>query len=325
MSQQEQDQAPASSANSEAGDDSLDWLTDILTSVPTLVITVLGLATAYLTYKVARLQSDESRREGDRAASPVTSARELSTLERVQQLSVLRVGAIVADPWFMYAEGEATPTGIYPAIFSEIGERLGLTVVYTKIRNDVMFDYLEADTIDLAAQLLQTAERAQRAEYAALIHNVKLVAIVQKGQQKIKQFSDIGNSDVRCAVVRGEIGAEVARRQFKMTEDNDRVVSLTARYVPAIFYLLNDAVDVAITTGARWMEFQENEPTIAARLEVVCGVPLQVVPAGALVKKGELDFRDWLEEQTDIARRHPDVRAVEDRLIGEFDEAVVRI
>jgi ABC-type amino acid transport substrate-binding protein len=293
-----------------------------------VVAALIILVAAIVTYREAktRAHKHELTVPTDEASLPVerVTARQ-TTLERVLDQRILRVGCIVADPWFMFSDPNSKPTGIYPRILDDIADRNQLSVIYTPIRNTVIFDKLNSGAIDLAAQLLQTDERARRAEFAAYIHRVAMVAVVRKGQTKISSIADLSKPSVRGAAVKGEIGSEVATVHFGMTEDNDRLVLLDADNVVSVFYLVRDTVDVAITTGARWLQLKERDPTYAAQLEPGCGGPIYLIPAGSLIKSGEVDFKSWLERETAISRANPAIKAIEDGYIATFSEAMERI
>jgi len=272
------------------------------------------------------------RRKRRQALSPVIKLSAISapasvggTLERIIERRVIRVGCIVARPWFAFPDHAKSPTGIYPTILDDIAERHKLSIVYIPIRNNVVFEQLDACEVDMVAQLLQTDERARRAEFAAYIHNVAMTAVVRKGQKRIKCVADLSNKGVRGAVVKGEIGSEIAPRHYGMTEENDRLVILNTSDVPSVFYLIHGEVDVAITTAARWRELQVRDPQVADDLEPAFPEPLLRIPAGTLIKRGESEFGRWLERETAITRAIPEFHEEEDRLLAEFGSAIVRI
>lgn len=297
------------------------FLSDHGAEVAGLVAAVILLAGAVLTYLAARRSTSQT----PTLLPPSIALEKQSTLDRVLEQKVLRVGCIVADPWFIFPEEGSRPSGIYPAILDDIGERNNLNVIYGPIRNTVVFEQLDAGHIDVVAQLLQTSERARRALFAAYIHNVNMVAIVRKGQIKISKPEDLGSKSVKGAVVKGEIGQEIAREHYGMTEENDRLMVLDTGNVVSVFYLVHDDVDVAITTGARWIQLRKRDPRVAAKLEHAFASPLLVVPAGSLIRSGEDDFKVWLERETAISRANPQIRSAEDKYLAQFTDAVVRI
>lgn len=244
----------------------------------------------------------------------------ISVLSRVKKSGLLHVGCIMANPWFIQRDSESI-CGIYPLIFDDIARRNNLRVVYTPIRNDVVFSKLNKGEVDLVAQLLLTNERATNATFAAFIHNVIIVAVVRKEQSKIKSISDLRNEDIKCAVVKGEIGEHIAPEFFNMTEDNNRLITLKTADVPSVFYLVVGGVDVAITTAARWIELQERDPSIASQLTTL-DKPLNKVPAGCLIKKNESEFKNWLDDQVAISREKERISSEEINFLGRFSTAV---
>ena len=219
------------------------------------------------------------------------------------------------------ADGPGDPTGIYPAILDDIAERNGLRIVYTKIKNNEVFSWLDDRRVDMVAELLLTEQRSHQAMYAAMIHNVAMIAVVKKGQTLIETQADLQKRGVKCAVVRGEIGAELAPAIYHIPEDH--LVVLDTYDVPTVFYVVCSAADVAITTTARWRELQNRDPEIAARLEPVFD-PLMLVPAGTLLRKGEGDLKLWLEREVAISRASAAVRQVEDDWMEPYDGAIIR-
>lgn len=246
-----------------------------------------------------------------------------STLERVKTTRILRVGSIIATPWFVRAD-DGTLTGIYRTIIDDIASRNSLQVIYTPIRNDVIFDKLSTGEVDLVAQLLQTAERASKATFAAYIHNVSMVAVIRKDQKKIQTVADLKKNDVRCAVVKGEIGSHIAPELFDMTEENNRLITLSTLDVPSVFHLVAGSghVDVAIATLARWLELKMRDPEVANLLKPVSAEPLIKLPAGCLIKKNENDFKLWLERETQLTRGKMEIYQKEMDYIKPFSEAI---
>jgi membrane-bound lytic murein transglycosylase MltF len=230
--------------------------------VVTCVVAGAGLLAAYWTLRAARLAGEKSK--VPEVTTPTVPKQ--TVLERVMETKTLRVGCIAADPWFFFEDGKA-PAGIYAALFDDFAKRNGLTIEYQTVRNNHTIQLLNEGKIDVVASLLHTVERAKRADFAAFIHNVALLAVARKRQNKIKVLGDLKLPHVRCVVVKGEIGAEVADTYYDMTEVNDRAVSLDTKDVPSIFYqVAQNLVDVAITTGARWVEFKKRDPETAAKL-----------------------------------------------------------
>ena len=246
-----------------------------------------------------------------------------STMQRVLNTRILRVGCILAEPWFSKRE-DGSLTGVYPTILSDIANRNSLHVLYLPIRNDTVFEKLNSGELDLVAQLLQTSERSSKATFAACIHNVSMVAIKRSNQSKIESVSDLRRRDVKCAVVTGEIGSQIAPELFDMTEENNRLVTLNTIDVPSVFYLItgSGSVDVAITTRARWIELKERDPEVAKLLEPVTEEALIKIPAGCLLKKDESDFKIWLERETQISRSNVAINQAEKDYIEPYSEAV---
>lgn len=311
--------------------DVVEFLAEHFVALVTWVAVLAASVFAYLQWREARSLRAAANALAASGAAPTTNGPPLipdaDAFDRVMKAKILTVGTIVATPWFIWpSPGVGAPTGIYPAIFGEIGERKGIAIRYVPIRNDEIFSLLNSGEIDVAVQLLQTIERAQKALFAALIHHVRLVAVVRRGQTKIKSRTDLRKPSVRCAVVRGEIGHQIAPIEFAMTEANHRLVVLNTSDVPSVFYLVHGGreADVAITTGARWIELQTRDPRVAEGLEAIID-PLQLVPAGCLLKLGETRLAEWLEEQTTIARATPSVRVLENRLVKQFSAAVEKI
>lgn len=286
---------------------------------------VLGVPAFFVAVKTLRAKGDNGP-SPIAAENPVTV--EHTVLETVMNNKVLRVGCIAAYPWFIFPEGSKTPTGIYPMILEYIAQKHNLTVEYIPILNAQAIDWLNERRVDLVASLLETPERSRQADFSAFIHNVAVVAVAKKGQNKIRFSGDLKTPEVRAVVVKGEIGAIIAVNFFDMTPDNDRLVELNTRDVPSIFYSLVQTrdqygcADVAITTGARWIEFQKRDPDAAKQLELAFAKPLRLVPTGALVKSGEGDFCLWLEGEFKSARGDPAIAAAETEFLRGFEDAI---
>jgi hypothetical protein len=280
------------------------------------IVAALTVAGAWLGFKSERI----AVREGG-GAQLGTGEKQQTALERVLTTKTLHVGCIIAEPMFRFGDGPDDPTGIYPAILNDIAERNGLRIVYTKIKNNEVFSWLDDRRVDMVAELLLTEQRSHRAMYAAMIHNVAMIAVVKKGQTLIETQADLQKRGVKCAVVRGEIGAELAPAIYHIPEDH--LVVLDTYDVPTVFYVVCSAADVAITTTARWRELQGRDPEIAARLEPVFD-PLMLVPAGTLLRKGEGDLKLWLEREVAISRASAAVRQVEDDWMEPYDGAIIR-
>ncbi len=251
---------------------------------------------------------------------------EETVLARVQRTKMITVGCIVATPWFMHDESDGKYSGIYASLFDDICERNGLKPVYISVRNDVTIQQLQAGKLDAVASLLHTPERAKRADFPSFHHNVALIAVGRKQHPKISVLGDLKNPAVKCAVVRGEIGAEVARNYYMMTPENDRLIEVSTADVPSIFYqVANGTVDVTITTGARWLEFQRRAPDAAAKLEKLFSKPLLLVPAGCMIKSGEREWATWLDSEFEISRAKPDIKKREQELLADFQDAIEAI
>lgn len=294
-------------------------------AIPVAIIT--GIA-AWWQYKAARPRkgAENALNHSPQPQVSLPAAPESNVLEVVLREKLLRVGCIMASPWFTPGPTDAEPQGIYPALFADIAQRNGIKVSYKPVRNNVAIALLQERKVDIVTSLLHTTGRAQSADFASFIHNVALVAVVRRDQNRIRVLGDLKDPSVRGAVVEGEIGAEVARIYYDMSAQNDRAVEVDTRDVPSIFYQVHQgSVEVAITTGARWLEFQKRDPTAAESLRLAFFKPLLLIPAGCMIKRGEREFAQWLEREMDVSRAKPELRALEQELLDEFADAIERI
>jgi len=300
-------------------------MSELFQTLAGVLVAVLTLVASWFALRKERVGLPAAMRQVTAGTTePSARTQELTTLERVRASGVLRVGAIVADPWFFW-DGRAA-TGLYADLFNDIAARHGLTVIYQPVRNNKTIDLLNERKIDVVASLLHTVERAKRADFTGFIHNVALVAVTRKDQAKIRVLGDLKTSPVRCAVVKGEIGAEVAAKYYGMTAENDRAVEVDTMDVTSIFYpVAQGLVDVAITTGARWVEFTKRDPEAAAKLQPIFRKPLLLVPAGCMIRIGEREFAEWLERETELSRAKADMRKREEEWLADFNDAIEAI
>ncbi|KCZ94427.1 substrate-binding periplasmic protein [Hyphomonas johnsonii] len=249
-----------------------------------------------------------------------------SKLETVLGANRLKVGVIPFPPLADYdrlGKGAWTYSGLYKAVFDDIGNRLGLDVEYCPARNDKAFDLLNGDKVDVIACLIRNSQRVRKADFALLRHTLSLNGLCRSGDERLLTMSGIRDHDVRIVTVSGEIGS-TAILDFGI--DESQLTVMQTDEVSDIFHLVeNNAADVAITDGITCKQYLDDNTTQTNLEFAFRGTPLLVDACGLMTKQAQPRFSEWLKREVEISFSNKDLAAMENALLEQFPGVLNRM
>jgi len=209
---------------------------------------------------------------------------------------LIRVGVIPWPPFSYHGSGAKPPGGLYLDLLDTFAIDTGVAVRYVDITNNASVPGLHSGEIDVVACLYRTPQRERDFDFAACLFASTIGAVVRTGDDRITTHGDLMKPEMRLAVCRGEIGAELAVDMFGATRGSSRLVELDTTDVSDIGRMVAAGVaDAAITDNITCRMIVETlGPSVRHEFSTF---PLYVGHIGLLMMKGREALRDHLTER----------------------------
>lgn len=229
---------------------------------------------------------------------PATSA----PAARDAATGILRVGVIPWPPFSRHGTGAQPSSGLFIDLLDQFSVDTGIPLEYIDITNDASTPGLLSGELDLVACLYRTPRRERDFDFSACLFASTIGAVVRVDDGRIRSHGDLMRPDVRLAVCRGEIGAELAVDTFGASRGSARLVELDTTDVANIGRMVQAGVaDVAITDNITCRIICE---TIGGAVRHEFSTfPLYVGHIGLQMLKGREALRDHLTERLQALRR----------------------
>jgi glutamate transport system substrate-binding protein len=171
-----------------------------------------------------------------------------STMARIADAGVLKVGTKFDQPGFGLANLEGVPEGFDVEIAKIIAEELGVPedgIEYTQTPSAIREEVLENGTVDLvAATYTINEERAERIDFAGPYYVAGQALMVRtEDAETITAPEDLSDSAIRVCSVNGSTPSENIR-EYLGSEDQ---LTLFETYSECADAMANDQVDVVTT------------------------------------------------------------------------------
>lgn len=221
-----------------------------------------------------------------------TSALAQSTMDKIKESGVLRVGVTQAPPWYSkdIVSGEWTG-GLGVSMGKAMAETLGVTFEPVEVTWGTAVAALQADRIDLMYVLDATAERKEAVNFPETPLLYYSLAVLARDDLDISDWSDLNRAEISISV------PQATSMDAFLTENTpDADIQRFPGNAEAIAAFQAGRVD-AVTLF--------HPPLIAARQklgsgQIVVPKPVESRPSSVAVRKEEdTTFLDWVNEQID--------------------------
>lgn len=221
-----------------------------------------------------------------------TSALAQSTMDKVKESGVLRVGVTQAPPWYSkdIVSGEWTG-GLGVSMGKAMAETLGVTFEPVEVTWGTAVAALQADRIDLMYVLDATAERKEAVNFPETPLLYYSLAVLARDDLEISDWSDLNSGEISISV------PQATSMDAFLTENvPDADIQRFPGNAEAIAAFQAGRVD-AVTLF--------HPPLIAARQklgsgQIVVPKPVESRPSSVAVRKeDDTAFLDWVNEQID--------------------------
>jgi polar amino acid transport system substrate-binding protein len=221
-----------------------------------------------------------------------TSAFAQSTMDKVRESGVLRVGVTQAPPWYSkdIVSGEWTG-GLGVSMGKAMAETLGVTFEPVEVTWGTAVAALQADRIDLMYVLDATAERKEAVNFPETPLLYYSLAVLARDDLQISDWSDLNTAEISISV------PQATSMDAFLTEN---VPNADIQRFPG-----NAEAIAAFQAGRVDAVTLFHPPLIAARQklgagQIVVPKPVESRPSSVAVRKeDDTAFLDWVNEQID--------------------------
>ena len=221
-----------------------------------------------------------------------TAALAQSTMEKVKENGVLRVGVTQAPPWYSkdIVRGEWTG-GLGVSMGKAMAENLGVTFEPVEVTWGTAVAALQADRIDLMYVLDATAERKEAVNFPETPLLYYSLAVLARDELEIADWSDLNKPEISISV------PQATSMDAFVTEN---VPNADIQRFPG-----NAEAIAAFQAGRVDAVTLFHPPLIAARQklgagQIVVPKPVESRPSSVAVRKeDDTAFLDWVNEQID--------------------------
>ena len=134
--------------------------------------------------------------------SLTVNAQEKSDLQIIRDRGVLRVGAAVANPFYMIEPGSKEWTGCIPDIMKLIANQLNVKLEYVETSWGTAAAGLQSGRFDIMGAFNASPARALAVHFTREIHPIGFGVLTRK-KQEIKYWTEVDQPKVRLAAVVG--------------------------------------------------------------------------------------------------------------------------
>ncbi len=215
-------------------------------------------------------------------------AQEQTDLQRIIENKVVRIGAPIADPYYIQEPGSDEWTGVVPDVARMIFGGIGVEVVFVPTEWGTAIAGLQADRFDLMGAFDATPERGLAVDFTEPMGSLDTGILTLAGDgAKYANWEDIAKSGARIATVDGASPLLAART---MLPDANWV--LVPKWEDAFLQLESGRADIVLAAAITLARFVERR----GKGEVVLPKPLVGVPTNfALKKSNPSELKNWLD------------------------------
>jgi len=238
---------------------------------------------------------------GQQPAGPAAS-----TVDKIRSSHVLHASYITYPPFVIKDPNTGNLSGFFIDLMADIASYGDFKVTYEEAKWGTMVASLESGRTDLVVSgIFPTIPRSFSVAFADPIMFVGLSGTVPKDDKKPWTEERLRTPGLRVAVVSGEVGHEYVRRalpQAKVT------VLDTADITRASAEVAFGRADIALSESIACTEFASQNPTVKT---VFVDQPLQVFGTTFMLRKGDPDWRNFLNTAIQVLEASGNIRKLE--------------
>ena len=183
-------------------------------------------------------------------------------------------------------------SGLFYDIFQILSEKYHIKIIYKPIQNEESVKLLEDNEVNCIACLFKTFARVKTFDFSSCFYTVSVGGLIRESESRIRTQSDLMNSDIKIAAVKGEVGAEIVKEIFKVNKDTKRLMELETPNVGSVASLVEmNAADIAITDNIT-CKLVLKRPNASSLKHIFVDYPLYLGQVGLMVRTNEEEFRD---------------------------------
>jgi len=229
-----------------------------------------------------------------------------SVVDKVRGTHRLKAAYIVYPPFIMKDPNTGNLSGFFVDLMSQIATYGDFKVEYEEAKWSSMVAGLESNRYDLVVSgIFPTIPRSLSVAFADPIMYVGLSGVVPKGDQQLWTEERLHTPGLRISVVSGEVGHEYVRRMLP----NAKVTVLdTADITRASAEVAFGRADIALSESIACTEFAAQNQTVKT---VFVDQPLQVFGTTFMLRRGDPDWRNFLNTAIDSLEASGNIRKLE--------------
>lgn len=247
-------------------------------------------------------------------------------LERVFASKVIRVGFFRYPPLIDVDASEdfTSPDGLYGEMLKLIASQEGLSLECVVLNTGDAIEAIEQQKVDLVLCIFRTDERSKKVDFSALLHTVKVGGLKLASESSIKAVGDLQQTDIRVAVIQGEIGHEWARVAMRIPKKRLRIIDTSENTDVGTLVELRHA-DIALADLVTLNRFLSARGNRAPLMKLVFRRdPVTVCANGVAVRRGQEAWAEWLDTKFRDVRDLPPINELEDEILSEYKNIIQR-
>lgn len=249
-------------------------------------------------------------------ASEGTGRSTKSVLEKVREEGRIRASYLIYSPYFRKDPNTGKLSGIFHDVMEAIGKNAGLKIEWVEeVGYENIFSGLDSGRHDVfAGGLWPNSTRAQAGYFSAPVFYSLIKAWGRADDPRFtNNLAAINAPSVRIAMIDGAMEDVIARTDFPRAQR----VSLPqlSPFTQNLLNITSQKADVTFAEPGIVNEFLVTNP--GTLRELAPGSPLRVFGNCLVIKKGEDDFREFL----DVAMREILYDGTVDRILRQYEPA----
>lgn len=240
------------------------------------------------------------------------------------EANTLKVGLLSVPPLVDYkiVENTVEPEGIYPTLLKKIADNCNLNIEFIPIQHEDALELLETNKVDVLSNFMVTTEREELFDFAALLFTLSVGGVVRKEDERINTIRDLKETPVKIALCKGAIGTDLVKNKLNIGKESGRIIELETSDVADIISLVKAGIaDIAITDNLT-IQYNLIKNKADELKQVFTSFPLYISEIGLMLQKDQPEFRNWLNEQTQLVRDDQEIKEMEEELYKIYEDAV---
>lgn len=213
-----------------------------------------------------------------------TTSSENNLLEKVKAEGVLKVGVEGTFPPYTYHNQDEL-VGFDVEVAELVAEKLGVKVEFTEAKWDSLIAGLDVNQYDVVINNVAiTQEREEKYDFSNPYSYSKSILAVNGDNEDINSFEDL----------KDKISAQTLTSNFAgEAEEHGAQIVGTNGFAESIELVVSGRAEATIISEATMYDYLEEHPDANLRIIEERG---RVVPIGIIFEKGNVEFKDTIDE-----------------------------